>query len=128
MPQAKSAFQRRQTSAHIEKGCTIRDWFDLPKILDDYNRVRHRPWTDAGLMPLHRLEFGTTMMTGDVTDVLGLALKASGCNQATVLNKPQLLNGKSSSHISNDLADWLDDRQVQHAPGALYQPQPQGKI
>ena len=67
------------------------------------------------------------MKTGDVTDTLDLALQASGCD-ATVLHKPRLLSDNGSSFISGELADWLEDRQMDHVRGAPYHPQTQGKI
>ena len=70
----------------------------------------------------------TTMKAGDVTDTLELALKASGCDQATVVHKPRLLSDNGSSYISGDLAEWLDDRSMEHVRGAPYHPQTQGKI
>ena len=68
------------------------------------------------------------MRTEDVTDTLELALKASGCDQAKVVHKPRLLSDNGSSYISGDLAEWLDDRSMEHVRGAPYHPQTQGKI
>ena len=68
------------------------------------------------------------MRTEDVTDTLELALKASGCDQAKVVHKPQLLSDNGSSYISGDLAEWLDDQSMEHVRGAPYHPQTQGKI
>jgi len=68
------------------------------------------------------------MKAEDVTETLELALKASGCDQANVRHKPRLLSDNGSSYISNDLADWLDDRSMAHVRGAPYHPQTQGKI
>ena len=53
-------------------------WFYLSTILDDYSRY------------IIAWKLCTTMKTEDVTDTLDLALQASGCDQATVLNKPRL--------------------------------------
>ena len=68
------------------------------------------------------------MKAEDVTDTLELALTASGCDQAHVLQKPRLLSDNGSSYISGDLAEWLDDRRMKHVRGAPYHPQTQGKI
>jgi transposase InsO family protein len=84
-------------------------WFYLSTILDDFSRY------------IIAWKLCTTMKAGDVTDTLELALKASGCDQAKVLHKPRLL-------ISGDLAEWLDDRSMEHVRGAPYHPQTQGKI
>ena len=68
------------------------------------------------------------MRTEDVTDTLELALKASGCDQATVVQKPRLLSDNGSSYLSGDLAEWLDDQSMEHVRGAPSHPQTQGKI
>ena len=91
-------------------------WFYLSTILDDYSRY------------IIAWKLCTTMKAGDVTDTLDLALQASGCDQATVLHKPRLLSDNGSSYISGELADWLEDQQMDHVRGAPYHPQTQGKI
>ncbi len=91
-------------------------WFYLSTILDDFSRY------------IIAWKLCTTMKSGDVTDTLDLALQASGCDQATVLHKPRLLSDNGSSYISSELADWLDDQQMDHVRGAPYHPQTQGKI
>jgi len=91
-------------------------WFYLSTILDDYSRY------------IIAWKLCTTMKAEDVTDTLELALQASGCDQATVAHKPRLLSDNGSSYISGELADWLDDRGMDHTRGAPYHPQTQGKI
>ena len=68
------------------------------------------------------------MKASDVTDTLELALKASGCDQATVLHKPRLLSDNGASYVSGELAGWLNDNGMVHVRGAPYHPQTQGKI
>ena len=68
------------------------------------------------------------MKADDVTDTLELALKASGCDQATVVHRPRLLSDNGSSYVAGDLANWLEDRDITHIRGAPYHPQTQGKI
>jgi putative transposase len=68
------------------------------------------------------------MKAGDVTATLDLALKASGCDRATVVAKPRLLSDNGSSYIAGDLADYIKDKGMQHVRGAPYHPQTQGKI
>ncbi len=68
------------------------------------------------------------MKTEDVTDTFNLAPRASGCDQATVLHKPHLLSDNGSSYISGELADWLEDQEMDHVRGAPYHPQTQDKI
>ncbi len=91
-------------------------WFYLSTILDDFSRY------------IIAWKLCTAMKAEDVTDTLELALKASGCDQAKVVQKPRLLSDNGSSYISGDLAEWLDDRSMEHVRGAPYHPQTQGKI
>jgi len=91
-------------------------WFYLSTILDDFSRY------------IIAWKLCTTMKAEDVTATLELALKASGCDQATVVHKPRLLSDNGSSYISGDLAQWLDDQGMEHVRGAPYHPQTQGKI
>ncbi len=83
-------------------------WFYLSTILDDYSRY------------IISWKLCTNMRTQDVTDTLDLALAASGCGQVHVVHKPRLLSPFSlilrincravdngSSHVSGDLAKWL---------------------
>ena len=73
-------------------------WYYLSTILDDYSRY------------IIAWKLCTTMRADDVTDTLELALVASGCDSAKVVNKPRLLSDNGSSYISSDLAEWLKDR------------------
>ena len=91
-------------------------WFYLSTILDDFSRY------------IIAWKLCTTMKAEDVTATLDLALKASGCDQAVVVHKPRLLSDNGSSYIAGDLAEWLDDRDMEHIRGAPYHPQTQGKI
>ncbi len=68
------------------------------------------------------------MKTEDVTDTLKLDLQASGMERANVAHRPRLLSDNGPSYISGDLAEWLDDRSMDHVRGAPYHPQTQGKI
>jgi len=91
-------------------------WLYLSTILDDYSRY------------IIAWQLCTTMKAEDVTDTLELALQASGCDQANVVHKPRLLSDNGASYISGDLAEWLEDRDMDHVRGAPYHPQTQGKI
>ena len=68
------------------------------------------------------------MKASDATATLEDALVASGCNQATVAHRPRLLSDNGSSYISEELADWLADEDMDHVRGAPRHPQTQGKI
>jgi transposase InsO family protein len=91
-------------------------WFYLSTILDDFSRY------------IIAWKLCTTMKADDVTDTLELALKASGCDQATVVHRPRLLSDNGSSCVAGDLATWLEERDITHVRGAPYHPQTQGKI
>ncbi len=91
-------------------------WFYLSTILDDYSRY------------IVAWKLCTTMRAQDVTDTLTLALEASGCDQVAVNHRPRLLSDNGSSYIAGDLAEWLEDKGMDHVRGAPNHPQTQGKI
>ena len=91
-------------------------WFYLSSILDDFSRY------------IIAWKLCATMRAADVTATLELALQASGCDGATVIHKPRLLTDNGSGYIAGDLAEWLDERGMEHIRGAPHHPQTQGKI
>jgi putative transposase len=91
-------------------------WFYLSTILDDYSR------------DIVAWKLCTNMRAEDVTDTLTLALAASGCDRVDVAHKPRLLSDNGSSYIAGDLAEWLEDKGMDHVRGAPNHPQTQGKI
>jgi transposase InsO family protein len=91
-------------------------WMYLSTILDDFSRY------------VVAWKLCATMTSRDVTETLELALQASGCDLADVVQKPRLLSDNGSSYISGELADWLSDNGMSHVRGAPYHPQTQGKI
>ena len=91
-------------------------WFYLSTILDDFSRY------------IIAWKLCTTMTASDVTDTLELALSASGCDQARVHHRPRLLSDNGPSYTAGELADWLDDKKIEHVRGAPCHPQTQGKI
>ena len=76
----------------------------------------------------HRLKLCTNMRAEDVTNTLDLALKASGCGSATVLPQPRLLSDNGPSYIAEELAEYIDARNMSHVRDAPMHPQTQGKI
>ena len=91
-------------------------WYYLSTILDDYSRY------------IVGWKLCATMKAQDVTDTLDLALAKSGLDQVNVGHRPRLLSDNGASYISGDLAEWLDDKKIDHIRGAPYHPQTQGKI
>ena len=91
-------------------------WFYLSTILDDYSRY------------IVAWKLCATMKAGDVTDTLELALEASGCAHATVVQRPRLLSDNGSSYVAADLAGYLEDKGMDHVRGTPHHPQTQGKI
>lgn len=91
-------------------------WYYLSTILDDYSRY------------IIAWKLCTTMRASDVTDTIEMALATSGCDQAVVRHKPRLLSDNGSCYISGDLAEWLEDKKMDHVRGAPFHPQTQGKI
>jgi len=91
-------------------------WFYLSTVLDDFSRY------------IIAWKLCTTMKAGDVTDTLAMALQASGCDSARVVQQPRLLSDNGPSYVSSDLAAWLSDKGMDHTRGAPCHPQTQGKI
>ena len=91
-------------------------WHYLSTILDDFSRY------------VVAWKLYATMRAEDVTDTLHLALATSGCDGPAVLHRPRLLSDNGSSYIAGDLADYLEDKGMDHVRGAPYHPQTQGKI
>ncbi len=86
-------------------------WFYLSAILDDYSRY------------IIAWQLCMTMKAENVTATLDLALEASGCDCATVVAKPRLLSDNGASYIAGDLADYPDEKGMNHVRGAPYHPQ-----
>jgi len=91
-------------------------WFYLSTVLDDFSRY------------IIAWKLCTTMKAEDVTDTLTMALQASGCDSARVVQRPRLLSDNGPSYVSSDLAAWLSDKGMEHTRGAPCHPQTQGKI
>ena len=57
------------------------------------------------------------MKADDVTAMLKLALKASGCDRANVIHKPRLLSDNGLFYKSGDLAEWLEGQGMDNVRG-----------
>ncbi|WP_245454004.1 IS3 family transposase [Bradyrhizobium sp. AC87j1] len=92
-------------------------WYYLSTVLDDFSRY------------IVAWRLGPTMCASDVTATLDQALAASGLDHIAVAHRrPRLLSDNGSSYVADDLAEWLDQKGMQHVRGAPYHPQTQGKI
>ncbi len=91
-------------------------WFYLSTVLDDFSRY------------IVVWKLCTTMKASDVTDTLTILLEASGLDSMNVVHRPRLLSYNGASYIASDLADWLDERGMDHVCGAPLYPQTQCKI
>ena len=91
-------------------------WYYLSTILDDYSRF------------ILAWRLCTTMAASDVSDTLDDALSFTGLDQVKVKHKPRLLSDNGPSYIASDLADYLDDKGMDHTRGRPYHRQTQGKI
>ena len=77
-------------------------WMYLSTVLDDFSRY------------IIAWKLCTNMRAEDVTNTLDLALKASGCDSATVLHKPRLLSDNGPSYIAGELAEYIEARKMSH--------------
>lgn len=91
-------------------------WMYLSTVLDDFSRY------------IIAWKQGTNMRAEDVTDMLDMALAASGCDSATVQHKPRLLSDNGPSYIAGELAEYIEAQSMSHVRGAPMHPQTQGKI
>ncbi len=91
-------------------------WLYLSTVLDDYSRY------------IIAWKLCSTMKAQDVTDTLTLALQASGCDSARVVQRPRLLSDNGPCYVAADLASWLSGHGMEHTRGAPCHPQTQGKI
>jgi len=91
-------------------------WFYLSTVLDDFSRY------------IVAWKLCATMKARDVTDTLSMALEASGLDRMNVVHRPRLLSDNGSSYVAGDLADWLEEKRMDHVRGAPLHPQTQGKI
>ena len=91
-------------------------WYYLSTVLDDFSRY------------IVAWRLGPTMCASDVTATLDQALAASGLDHINVAHRPRLLSDNGASYVAGDLANWLEDKGMQHVRGAPYHPQTQGKI
>jgi len=88
-------------------------WYYLSTVLDDYSRY------------IVNWKLCATMKAEDVKETLDEALFASNVPEK---NRPKLLSDNGSCYISNELAEYLDQKDMKHVRGRPLHPQTKGKI
>ena len=63
------------------------------------------------------------MRADDVTATLTMALHASGCDSARVVQRPRLLSDNGPCYVAADLAAWLSELGMEHTRGSPSHPQ-----
>jgi putative transposase len=91
-------------------------WYYLATVLDDYSRY------------VIAWKLYTTMEAEDVKDLLERAIQKTGVAHVAVRYRPRLLSDNGSCYISHKLAEYLDEKDMQHSRGKPYHPMTQGKI
>jgi putative transposase len=91
-------------------------WYYLSSVLDDFWRFIIA-WRHC-----------TTMSATDVSDTLDEAPRFTGFDQVRVKHTPRFLSDNGPSYISSELADYLDEQELNHTRGRPYHPQTQGRI
>src|SRR3984957_18356341 len=81
-------------------------WYYLSTVLDDFSRF------------IVAWRLGPTMCASDVTATLDQALAASGLDRINVAHRPRLLSDNGASYVAGDLANWLEEKGMQHVRGA----------
>lgn len=85
-------------------------------VLDDYSRY------------IIAWKLCSTMREQGVAETLDMALAAPGCDQAHVRHRPRLLSDTGSCYISQELADHIHAKDMDHVREAPFHPRTQEKI
>ena len=88
-------------------------WYYLSTVLDDYSRY------------IVSWKLCVNMKAEDVANTLDEALLTTDLKNS---NPPKLLSDNGSCYISNELADYLAEKDMKHVRGRPLHPQTQGKI
>ncbi len=91
-------------------------WYYLSTVLDDYSRY------------ILSWKLFTTMTASDVQETLDMAIAKTGVDHVKVHHKPRLLSDNGPCYLSQDLKEYLRNKDMEHTRGASYHPQTQGKI
>jgi len=91
-------------------------WYYLSTVLDDYSRY------------ILSWRLTTTMSAADVKLTLDEAVALAGVDRVAVRYRPRLLSDNGPCYISNELREYLQEREMAHTRGQPYHPMTQGKI
>jgi transposase InsO family protein len=91
-------------------------WYYLSTILDDYSRY------------IIAWKLSSTMSSEDVKELLDLAITKTGVDRIKVRNRPRLLSDNGPCYISNELKEYMREKELAHIRGRPYHPMTQGKI
>ena len=91
-------------------------WYYLSTILDDYSRY------------IIAWKLFTTMSSGDVKQLLEMAINKTGVDKIKVIHRPRLLSDNGPCYISKELKEYLRQQNLSHTRGKPFHPMTQGKI
>lgn len=91
-------------------------WYYLLTVLDDFSRY------------ILAWKLCTTMRTTDVTEVIDMAVAATGMERVPIHHRPRLLSDNGPCFISKDFKEYLAAKAMGHTRSAPYHPMTQGKI
>lgn len=91
-------------------------WYYLGTVLDDFSRY------------IIAWKLFSSMNTGDVKELLDMAVEKTGVEKVAVRYRPRLLSDNGSCYISGELQQYLETKGMTHTRGAPYHPMTQGKI
>ena len=91
-------------------------WYYLSTILDDYSRY------------IITWKLFTTMCSGDVKELIEMAIRKTGIDKIKVINRPRLLSDNGPCYISKELKEYLKQQELSHIRCQPFHPMTQGKI
>jgi transposase InsO family protein len=91
-------------------------WYYLGSVLDDYSRY------------IIAWKLFASMSSGDVKELLDMAVEKTGVAKVAVRHRPRLLSDNGPCYLSSELQEYLDEQGMDHTRGAPYHPMTQGKI
>jgi putative transposase len=91
-------------------------WYYLGTVLDDFSRY------------IIAWKLFTTMAARDVKELLDLAVAKTGIDQVAVQYRPRVLSDNGACYVSQEVAQYLQEKGMTQTRGAPYHPMTQGKI